>query len=950
MAIFRRGAAKSKITIPARTARESGIDGEALRLQLTEIAQTQNGERGLVLACLREHLDTAKAMAVEKFEHGRLSGLEMARLLCALHEEILTALYDYTVYHVVRAPNPTKAERMAICAVGGFGRGEMAPFSDLDLLFLLSDKKGSAFTESATEFILYMLWDLGLKVGHSTRTSEQCLILAKEDQTILTSLLDLRYLAGDNDLAGELFTKFRKSVQGSKGRKYIADKLAERDLRHEREGNSRYVIEPNIKEGKGGLRDLHALYWIASYIDTERGLKDPQRTVEYVSMGLFDEKAATRMARAADFLWRARIHLHLTAGRATEALSFDRQTVLARKMGHAGGNIEDAVEKFMREYFTNAREVGALTRIACAKLEADNAIRLPAGLDRFLPRSRRKLKDERFFLDHGRLNFADDMQIREDPSLIMELFLLAGQRNLDIHPDALGAIDFRRNLIDTEFRRNPHISKIFQDILLTAKAPYATLKVMNDAGVLGRYLLEFGGIVARTQFNMHHAYTVDEHTLRLVNYFHDLLSGELQAENPLATKLAQAFSESQRRIVYMACLLHDTGKGKGDQCVEGAQLGRRATRRLGLAQEEVDTVAWLIRRHLDLSETAQRRDISDPETIAVFGRLMGSQSRLNLLYVLTVVDIRAVGPGIWNDWKGVLLRELHGATAQFLEGKENLEPAAKALAAREQLAERLPLTHAARISGVLDELGTSYWLNFAMAALVRHARFFDDMVEAGEDNAVQTRRDRPRDITELWVTTRDRPGLFADLTKAISATGATIVGARLHTGGTPEPEGAGETLHETPVKAARVMNVFYLQNTEGHAFGRKNDSALATLRRRARQAALGKTRQLTISPARASQRAGAIPVRASVKFPDIKRPGVTLIEVVGRDRPGLLFDLANCLHDLGLDLLSAHIEVVGEKAIDAFYVKGELREKEAQKPVHKALRAVLEAGAAKKAA
>jgi len=618
--------------------------------------------------------------------------------------------------------------------------------------------------------------------------------------------LDLRFVTGDKELAADLYLKYGKFVSAGRGRNYISAKLEERDIRHEREGNSRYVIEPNIKEGKGGLRDLHVLYWIAKYIQTDMDIIDPQRAKDYVDMGLFGPNAATRFSRAADFLWRARIHLHLSAGRAHETLSFDRQTVLARKMGHASGEIEEAVEKFMREYFINAREVGALTRIACAKLEADNAIRLPAGLDRFLPNSRRAVKEDSFIIEHGRLNFKDDMQIREDPSLILKLFLIAGKRNLDIHPDALGAINFRRNLIDTDFRRDPENSKIFQDILLTAKAPYATLKVMTEAGVLGRYLLEFGGIVARTQFNMHHAYTVDEHTLRLVNYFHDILSGELEEE--------QRFTKSQKRILYMTCLLHDTGKGKGDQCIEGAQLGRRACRRLGLPQDEIDTVAWLIRRHLDLSETAQRRDISDPDTIAEFGQLVGSQDRLDLLYVLTVVDIRAVGPGIWNDWKGVLLRNLHGSTSRYLDGKAELAPAAKARAAREQLIERLPPAHAARITPFLDELGDQYWLNFSMAGLVRHARFFDDMVEAGEDIQSYTRRDRPRDITEIWVAARDRPELFTDMTKAIASTNAAIVGARLHTG--PKIDD----------RAPRVMNVFYLQNTEGFAFGRKNDRAL----------------------------------------------------------------------------------------------------------------------------
>ena len=940
MALFRRGTAKSPdLVLPSGHAEaETAIDGQILRQKLTHVAENENGNRAAVLETLRTELDLAKTLATEMFEKGRLNGLEMARRLSAIHDEILCALYDYAVYHVIRAPNPTTSERLSICAVGGYGRGEMAPFSDLDLLFVLADKKGSPFTESVTEYVLYMLWDLGLKVGHSTRTAEQCISLAKEDQTILTALLDLRFVCGDSQLASDLYLKYGKFVSAGRGRNYISAKLEERDIRHEREGNSRYVIEPNIKEGKGGLRDLHVLYWIAKYIQTDKNIIDPQNSKDYVEMGLFGPKEAARFSSAADFLWRARIHLHLAAGRATEALSFDRQTVLARKMGHAGGAIEDAVEKFMREYFINAREVGALTRIACAKLEADNDIRLPGGLDRFLPNSRRAVKEAGFIIDHGRLNFKDAMQLREDPSLILKLFLIAGKRNLDIHPDALSAISFRRNLIDKDFRRNSENSKIFQDILLTSKAPYATLKVMNESGVLGRYLIEFGGIVARTQFNMHHAYTVDEHTLRLVNYFHDILSGELLDENPVASEIVKTFTKSQKRILYMTCLLHDTGKGKGDQCVEGAQLGRRACRRMGLAQEEVDTTAWLIRRHLDLSETAQRRDISDPDTIAEFGQLMGSQERLDLLYVLTVVDIRAVGPGIWNDWKGVLLRDLHGATSRFLDGKSELAPAAKALAAREQFLERLPPEQAARITPIIDELGDRYWLNFTMAALVRHASLFDDMVRSDLDMMCNTRRDRPRDITELRVAARDRPGLFADMSKAIASSNAAIVGARLHTG--PRTEG----------KPPRVMNVFYLQNADGQAFGRKSDRALEMLRTRMTKAVNGEIETLSIAQPLASKRAGAIPVPSKVRFPETQRGGVSIIEVEGRDRPGLLYDIATCLNDLGLNLLSAHIEVVGEKAVDAFYIKGDIIDKVEQKKISKALRAVLSPKAVKTAA
>jgi len=901
------------VSIPARPrAPDPGLARNQLAEELAAIAGEGGPKRRLnVLNYLKAQLIESKADVRERFEKGRLDGIETARALAALHDRIIIALWDFTCNHVAVAENPTEAERISLCGVGGYGRGEMAPESDVDLLFLTADKKGSPHTEKLTEYMLYMLWDMGLKVGHASRTVEQCLKLAKEDQTILTSLLDLRYLAGDEDLAIELYTAFRKTVTKGKGRAYIAEKLAERDARHEREGNSRYVIEPNIKEGKGGLRDLHVLYWITRFLDGTRNqtprLSDPQLARGYVGLGLFDKRAAKRFRRAADFLWRTRHNLHWEAGRPTETLSFDMQVKLAPKMGHAVKEIEVGVERFMREYFTNARHVGALTRIACAKLEAEKALRLPKGLSDLMPGSRRNLKNEDFTLDRGRLTFSDPLTIREKPSQILQLFETAGRRNVDIHPDAFTDIDFRRNLIDRDYRRDPEHSQIFQKILLGAKAPYATLKAMNEAGVLGRYLSEFGGIVSRTQFNMHHAYTVDEHTLRLIDNFDDLRKGRLEKEMPITSKIAKNMTEDQRLTMMLACLLHDTGKGKGDQCIEGAQLARKACVRLGIHPDMTNDVAWLVRRHLDMSETAQRRDISDPDTIEEFAKIVGSKHRLDLLSVLTVIDIRSVGPGIWNDWKATLLRGLYVATENYLEGRDDLAPAAKAASLKGQLMERLPESLPGFIAPITEGLPQSYWLGFSMAKLVMHARFFETLLKSGHDvttdSATKTRVNPRRNVTELWVLTRDRVGLFRDLSLAITASGASITGARLNTGET-----------------GLVMNVFYLHGADGEPFGASSHHLLDNLRRMAQAAASGQTERLNIPNQIRSRRAGAIPVRPRVKFPKTRNDLTCIIEVQGRDRPGLLYELATCLADEGFDIASAHVENVGTMAVDAFYL------------------------------
>lgn len=899
--------------IPARAAApDPGLAQDTLTADLTAIGAEGGPQRRThVLNLLKDRLLSSKADVRERFEMGRLDGLETARALAALHDRLIVALWDFTCTYVAPAANPTQAEVIALCAVGGYGRGEMAPESDVDLLFLTSERKGSARTEALTEYMLYMLWDLGLKVGHASRTVEQCLKLAKEDQTILTSLLDLRHLAGDTGLSGDLYHQFKSTVTKGKGRAYIAEKLAERDARHAREGNSRYVIEPNIKEGKGGLRDLHVLYWITRFLDQAQGddpaVTDPQGAGEYVDLGLFDKRAARRFRRAADFLWRTRHNLHWEAGRPTEQLSFDMQVRLAPKMGHAVDAIEVGVEQFMREYFTNARHVGALTRIACAKLEAEKALRLPKGLSDLMPGSRRNLKNEDFVLDRGRLMFADPMTIRDKPSQILQLFETAGRRNVDVHPDTFTEIDFRRNLIDRDFRRDPEHSEIFRKTLLNAKAPYATLKTMNEAGVLGRYLSEFGGIVARTQFNMHHAYTVDEHTLRLIDNFDDLRKGRLETEIPICSQLAKDFNDDDRLTMMLACLLHDTGKGKGDQCIEGAQLARRACNRLGIDPDITDDVAWLVRRHLDMSETAQRRDISDPDTIAKFAKLVGSKHRLDLLSVLTVVDIRSVGPDIWNDWKATLLRGLYVATEAYLKGHDDLAPAAKAASRKEQMLERLPEGMPDFIAPITGALPISYWTGFSMAKLLMHARFFETLLKSGHevaiDSATKTRVNPRRNVTELWVLTRDRSGLFRDLALAITASGASITGARLNTG-----------------DSGLVLNVFYLLGPDGKPFGEGSEHLLDNLRRLSQSAAAGNTEKLTVPRPIRSRRAGAIPVRPRVKFPKTSNDQTCIIEVQGRDRPGLLYDLASCLADENFDVASAHVENIGTTAVDAFYI------------------------------
>ncbi|MBL4870876.1 MAG: [protein-PII] uridylyltransferase [Robiginitomaculum sp.] len=853
-----------------------------------------------------------------KFEAKSLNGIETATAIASAHDDLLQALFTFATKDIFPNKNAT-TETISLCAVGGYGRGEMAPYSDLDLMFLIASKKPTKRCSEITEYILYMLWDLKLKIGHALRSPEQCIELARTDDTVLSALLDLRLVAGPPEQASILVWLLRKERTRGKIRSYISAKLKARDGRHAKAGNSRYVIEPNIKEGKGGLRDLHELYWIARFVYGKKGsaktdapLK-PHGVIAYIRHGLLNAKDAKRFNSAAEFLWQVRHNLHYIAGRATESLSFDRQDALAVRMGYTQGAPEDRVAEFMRTYFMTAREVGALTRIACAKLESQSAILLPQGLDRFLPTTRRGLKQPGFVLEHGRLNFASAKALKKNPLYILRLFQIAGARNLDIHPDAFSALLLNMGLIDDDFRANLDASDIFMDILLKSMAPGAVLQTMNEASVLGAYLPEFGAIVARTQFNMHHAYTVDDHTISLIKFLHDLESGELAREHPLVTGFLKDLASRHRKCLYLACLFHDVGKSEGDQCLDGARMARRATQRMGLSDSESDTVSWLVRNHLEMSETAQRRDITDPDTVEGFAKTVGSIARLQMLTALTVVDIKAVGPGIWNDWKGELLRQLYRSARQVLLGDHDAGQEAGADYDLDDLCAQLDPLIAEKIrpmfTSLFSDKGASYWNTTLKDVQVQHAGFFADALASfaktdndGAHHFVRTTLNRSKDITELWILSVDRLHLFADITGAIAMCGASVTGAHLHTG-----------------DDGLVFNIFYLQNPEGLAFGRQTLRRLEKLEAATLLALNGQGVDQVLPPAIISRRADAIPIhpRASVMMSGID---TAIIEVSGRDRPGLLCDLGRVLADHDLSIRSAHVEVLGPKAIDVFYV------------------------------
>jgi [protein-PII] uridylyltransferase len=872
------------------------VDGRKLRIQLTAAA-LDNGadpvaQRARALDLIHAALFRGRMIALERLEEGA-DGLDTARLLGAVMDEALSALFDFTVSHIFRAHNPTEAERMSVLAVGGYGRGVMGPSSDVDLLFLRAYKQ-TAWAESVIEYMLYALWDMGLKVGHAFRTIDECIKLSREDVTIRTAILDRRYLFGDRALAEKLSERFQREIVDGRGAEFVAAKLQERDDRHEREGGSRFKVEPNIKDGKGGLRDLQTLYWIAKYVHGGETLD------EVLSNSAFTRQDRAVYMREARFLWTVRCHLHFLTGRAEERLSFDLQPEMAARLGYTDRNNASAVERFMKRYFLAAKEVGSLTRVLCSKLESEQKKR-PGGRLRLTARPARTLKiDEAFATDSGRLtNVAPDL-FDKDPRQLIRLFWLANENDLDIHPDAMNAA--RRGLagMTRQLRHDPVAQAMFLDIAAGAHRPGGVLPLMNEAGVLGRFLPEFGHIVGQTQFNMYHHYTVDEHTLKAVEIIREIEAGKLREDHPLAT---QIFPKIQnRRALYLAMLLHDTGKGKGDQQIEGAKQARTACLRLGTPADEAELVAWLVGHHLEMSDTAQRRDISDPQTIANFAKQVGTLERLRLLLVLTVADIRAVGPGVWNGWKGQLLRELYHATEAALRGGRTDEASlriqlrSRALEAREALS---GLEETSPLKTVED----AYWVQFEEETRRRHA----ETLRGAQPGKVfiSARIDRIRNSTEILVVAQDRPGLFADLCGALSVNGANVTAAHLF---------------ETGDK--RVLDILEIQTQGGQPLGIDNPAALDRIVNDLRVAAEGGDGMKRPGKApKPSRRHAAFIISPSVRIDRTASADRTVIEVSGRDWPGVLYNIARELSDAGLSIRSAHVGSYGERVHDVFYVQ-----------------------------
>ncbi|WP_339694451.1 [protein-PII] uridylyltransferase [Celeribacter baekdonensis] len=788
-------------------------------------------------------------------------------------------------------PNPTEGERIAILAVGGYGRAEMSPQSDVDLLFL-APHKISGWIESLVESMLYMFWDLHLKVGHSTRTVRDCIRLGREDFTIRTAMLELRYLAGNRDLATELHVKLRDELFRTTAREFIEAKLQERAERHRKQGGQRYVVEPNIKEGKGGLRDLHTLFWIAKYVHGVRN------TADLVKAGVFTAEEYRQFEEAETFLYAARNALHLIAGRPMDQLTFDMQVEVADRLGYIDHSGRRAVEHFMQDFFRHATRVGELTRIFLTSLEAQHVKQEPA-LQRLFKR-RRKI-DNQYELVHNRLNVLDRKAFLADKLNLLRVFEEGLRTGYLLHPDVMRLISANLDKIDTEMRNTPEAQRIFVDLLLKHGNPERALRRMNELGVLGAFIPEFQYIVAMMQFNMYHSYTVDEHTIQVISNLAQIERGELTDPLPLATSILK--TGINRKVLYVAMLLHDIGKGRPeDHSIIGAQIARKVAPRLGLKPAECETVEWLVRYHLLMSDMAQKRDISDPRTVRDFAKAVKTRERLDLLTVLTVCDIRGVGPNVWNNWKAVLLRNLHAQTAYALEhGLEEVNRDAREGEAKKVLREKLSGWDASERRKEIQRHYGPYWQGLPLSAHL----VFAELLKGIKDDEIRTdlHPDEDRDATRACFALADHHGIFSRLAGALALVGANVVDARTYTS-----------------KDGYATAVFWIQDNDGNPFEQARLPRLRQMIDKILRGEMG-ARQALDSRDKIKKRESKFRVPTSISFDNEGSEIFTIIEVDTRDRPGLLYDLTRVLAANNVSIATAQIATYGAQVVDVFYVK-----------------------------
>jgi [protein-PII] uridylyltransferase len=838
----------------------------------------------------RQYLARAREMLFARHQAGA-SGSAVVRA----H----TAVVDHVVRVMFEAAQRSYAEqytvldrRCALIAQGGYGRGELNPCSDLDLL-VLYPRRPDAYVETVTERLLYALWDTGMTVGHALRSVRDCVRLANGDFKVKTSLLDTRFLAGDERLHVEFVTTMENEVLRRGVARFFREKIAENEERHAKYGDSVFLVEPHLKEGEGGLRDIHTAMWLAKVKFKIHSI------AELVQKGVITERERSEIEAARDFLFRVRNALHFLSGQHQDQLTFEYQERIAAGIGFRDHERAKGVESFMRAYYLHAQAVNRFS---------DEIIRRclePSQPYRFIGRLASREIRPGVRIVAGELVVGDAETLRSDPAMLLRVFSDAQRHGVPIANATRRLIRSSARLLDESARSSPAAVSAFLDILRWKNGVHDALEEMHDLEVLDAFLPEFGALRCMAQYDRYHIYTVDEHILRGVRILERLRHGESKDTAPLLTAVAREIDKIE--ILYIAMLFHDAGKGLGgDHSNKGADLVRAFAERLGLHSDDVAELAFLVRHHLLMHHLATRRDIHDRKLVVEFARTVGRLETLRNLYVLTFGDLSATNPKLWNSWQDMLLGELYGLTVEVFERGLLVEQdqAERARRVRERVARAVGPKGGATLDRFLADLPDRYFLSTPEADIPAHVSMVRELED--EDLVTHVRHFPEREFTEFTVVTRDRPGLFAKLTGVLRASGMNIASAGISTGGSG-----------TVIDVFRVSHIDRADITQSDERWQKVRAVLARV-----LAGEADVEAIVAAAARPSSLGEKFVPRfpSKVEIDNHVSESFTVIDVFTRDRIGILFTISRTLFQLGLSIHLAKITTAVDRVLDVFYV------------------------------
>ena len=830
-------------------------------------------------AC-RELLERSQQELQERFHAGEAVET-LVRARAAFIDRLLAGLWRARL-------QPELAARLTLAAVGGYGRGELHPCSDVDLMVLTPDSLTDGERGQIGQLVAF-LWDIGLAVGNSVRNLNECSTEAMADVGVMTTLLEARWLEGS---VAQL-PAMRAALAPDRIwplRDYFAAKVREQQERHLRANDTAYNLEPNVKSGPGGLRDIQTIAWIA------RRQFGCESLDQLATHGFLAPAELRRLKQAQAFLWKVRFALHVLTGRHEDRLLFDHQIKLAHSFGYEDSSYTLAVEQLMQRYYRTVMDVQLLNELLLQLFR--EAI--------FSDDTPPKALTPQFQVRDGSLEAASDDLFTRQPAALLELFVLLQQ-----HPQLRGvragtmrAVGRSLWLIDEEFRQNPRNHRLFLEILRAPRGVTHELRRMNNYGVLGRYIPAFGRVVGRMQYDLFHAYTVDAHTLFVVSNARRLAIPEFNRELPLVSPIMQSLARQE--IVYLAALFHDLAKGRGgDHSELGAVDAEAFCLEQGLSRYDARLVAWLVRNHLLLSMTAQKRDIGDPQIISDFARAVGDEAHLDYLYVLTCADVRGTNPKLWNSWKASLFHDLYQKTRRAL--RRGLEtPIDKDELLREHQAGARALLQAttlpeATVDAVWARLPEAYFLRYTPEEIAHHTQLLARPDAAGETARVAVESQPGSGTTAILMYAPHRRHSFARTTAALDQLGLNIVDARI----TPVGDGHSlDTYHVLEEDGAMIADPERLAEIEYALWStlrRPGDALLAVSRRAPRQLSVFRT-----------------PTQIAISVDE--RNARSVLELVAGDRPGLLCDVGKVLWEEHVDLAAAKIGTMGERAEDVFYI------------------------------